>query len=177
MRADGGGYAPEPSIGALIRAVRNSDPGTSVFLFTDAPASDEHLFNEAVALIIEKQVNVIFALINTMSFRRKRALSYTQQITSKEQTRMKRQSGASDVYEQIAMLSGGQVLNIDTNDISEIGSLVSFSAIQGRTIIFRKSGVTNATEEHFFPVDIFCAEVIISISGDSIVTSVYAPGG
>ena len=76
------------------------------------------------------------------------------------------------MYDQIAQFSGGQLLNVHTNDISDLASLVSFSARQSRSTIFRRSGIVYGTVTYTFPVDISTTEVIISINGPSITVSI-----
>lgn len=170
--ADGGGDTPEPSIGALIRAIESSEPGSPIYVFTDAPASDSYRFNEAIALISRKEVTVSFALVNSL---RKRSLD-TQQ-TYETHSRSKRQTVEADVYEQLAQFSGGQVLNIRTHEISDLASLVGFSARQSRSTIFRRSGVYFGRVEYSFPMDSFTSEAIISINGQNIAVSITSPQG
>lgn len=143
LRAAGGGDEPEPSIGAIIRAMEASKPGTPIFVFTDASASDEDRLNEARSLILIKGVRIYFVLVNLLV-------------------------DNQGVYGQLATISGGQVLNVGTNDISELASLVSFSALQSRSTIFRQSNVMQSTAIHFFPVDSSIVEIILSISGQDI---------
>ena len=69
LHANGGGDTPEPSVGALIRAIRASEEGSPIYVFTDAGAKDAYRIREAQALIAQKLVTVTFALV---SFARKR---------------------------------------------------------------------------------------------------------
>ena len=178
LTATGGGDAPEPSIGATIRAIQASEPGSSVFVYTDASASDTDRFPEAMSLILEKNIVVNFIIEN--SFIGKRSVENQQQYEHQPHTkwlaRTKRQIGI-DVYQQIAELSGGQVLTVDTNEISELASLVSFSAIRSRRTIFRRSSVLVGSVNHSFPVDSSIIGIMISISGQSITASVTTPLG
>ena len=50
LTADGGGDTPEPTIGALIRAINASEEGSPIFVFTDAEVSDPELLPDAQAL-------------------------------------------------------------------------------------------------------------------------------
>ena len=58
----GGGDCPEPSIGALIRAIRASEPNSPIYVYTDAPPSDPNRLAEVEALISEKGVTVSYGL-------------------------------------------------------------------------------------------------------------------
>lgn len=171
LSAFGGGDTPEPSIGATIRALKASKQGSSIFVFTDASASDENRANEAISLIVEKDIRVNFALVSGSIG--KRSINNEQQYEFKT---AKRQASV-DVYGQIAALSGGQILNIQTNDISELASLVSFSAIPSRRTIFRRSSDLVGSVEHSFPIDSSIVQVIISATGQSITISLRTPQG
>lgn len=92
-------------------------------------------------------------------------------------SRTKRQS-VDDAYEQLSTISGGQVLTVETNDISELASFVSFSAMQNRNTIFRREGNLLGTAQFEFPVDTFTSEVFISIDTEQSVTiSIVNPQG
>lgn len=136
--AEGGGDTPEPSIGATIRAIEASEPGSPIYVFTDAPASDTNLLNEAIALISRKQITITFAIVNALRVG-KRSLDV--QNSNGRNYRVRRQTSEFDEYEQLATFSGGQILNIRTNEISNLASLVGFSARQTRSSIFRRSGI------------------------------------
>ena len=168
LTADGGGDTPEPSIGAIIRAAEASEPGAPIFVFTDAPASDEDRINEARSLIVRKNVRVFFAFVNIET--RKRSLD-------DKHFQRKRQVGGGNIYERLAELSGGQFLRVRTSEISDLASLVTFSAVQSRRTIFRRSSIVSGTVEHSFPVDSSTVEVTISINGRGIAVTIFTPQG
>ena len=150
-----------------------SEAGSPIYVFTDAPASDEHRINEARSLILRKNVRVSFALVNA-GFK-KRSLD-NQQKPYQIKPRNRRQVG-DDVYEQLAALSGGQFLSVRTSEISELAALVSFSAVRSRRSIFRRSDVLRGTVEHSIPVDSSVFDVTISINGQGISVTVLTPQG
>lgn len=151
-----------------------SEPGSPIYVFTDASASDERRRNEAKSLILRKSLRVYFALVTT--FIGKRSIDDNQQ-TYESKSREKRQSGSTDIYEELASFSGGQFLMVSTNEISGLASLVSFSAVQSRRTIFRRSNVAFGTVEHCFLVDSSVVEVILSINGQRISVFVTTPQG
>ena len=51
LTADGGDDTPDPSFGAIIQAIEASEPSSSIYVFTDAPASDSHRLNEVETLL------------------------------------------------------------------------------------------------------------------------------
>ncbi len=175
LTADGGGDAPEPSIGATIRAIEASEPRSPIYVFTDAPASDGNRSPEAEILILQKQTRVFFALINVLQRKKRSAEDNIMQILANElHFRTKRQAAPS-VYQELATFSGGQILNVDTNDLSELSSLVSSSAIQSRRTILRMINSESAT--YAVPIDSSILEVSISISGTRINVSALSPQG
>lgn len=167
LTAFGGNYErAEPSIGAIIRAVRASEPGSSVYVFTDAPASDEDRLSEATTLIADKNVIINFVYVTTIGGKKR---SVQPSGTHKQVSRSKRQS-VDDVYEQLSAISGGQVLTVDTNDISELASFVSFSAMQSRSTVIHREGNLLGTAEFVFPVDTFTSEVFVSVDAEQSIT-------
>ena len=115
--------------------------------------------------------------MNSAFGKRSVTLDAQQMNEANVETRSKRQVPVTDVYEQLARFSGGQILNIRTNEISDLASLIGFSARQSRSTIFYRSDNLFGTVQHYFPVDSFTDEAIISISGESITVSVYSPDG
>ena len=172
----GGGDCPEPSIGALIRAVRASEPNSPIYVYTDAPPSDPNRLAEAEALISEKGVTVSYGLTDGCRGKRKRSL---QQYNQDHRHVEKRQTGSDseNVYQFLAALSGGQVLNLQPTDIGNLSSLISFSAARTYTTIFYKSGPLFGTYSFRFPVDETATAVLLSINGRSIEVTVRNPQG
>ena len=173
---EGGGDCPEPSIGALIRAIRVSEPNSPIYVYTDAPPSDPNRLAEAEALISEKSVTVSYGLTEGCRGKRKRSLQqYNQDYSHVE----KRQtvSDSENVYQFLAALSGGQVLNLRPTDIGNLSSLISFSAARTYTTIFYKSGPLFGTYSFRFPVDETATAVLLSINGRSIQVTVRNPQG
>ena len=126
-------------------------------MFTDAEASDPELLPDAQDLITQKSVTVTFALVN--AFRKKRSGNDGMQDT---QNTYKEKRQLDETYDIIAAFSGGQVLNLETNDLSELGEFVSFSADQSQVTILRESGNLLSSTFH---VDAFIQQVVISIGG------------
>jgi len=171
LRANGGGDTPEPSIGATIRAVEASESGSPIYVFTDAVASDGNRKNELQTLLQTKNTPIFFALVN-LSRRRKRSADDTRART-KRTTRVRRASAASDssLYEDLASISGGRVLNVKTMDISELGTQISLSAYQNPHTILHQSGSTTSSSHsttYRVSLDSSVQRVLITISGTSI---------
>ena len=176
LNAEGGGDCPEPSIGALIRAIRASEPNSPIYVYTDAPPSDPNRLAEAQALISEKGVTVNYGLTDGCSRKRKRSLQQSNQDYSEVEKRQT-SSDSENVYQFLAALSGGQVLNLQPTDIGDLSSLISFSTARTYTTIFYKSGPLPGTYSFLFPVDETATAVLLSINGRSIQVSVRNPQG
>ena len=168
---EGGGDCPEPSIGALVRAVRASEPNSPIYVYTDAPPSDPNRLAEAQALISEKGVMVNYGLTDGCSEKRKRSLQQHNQDYSHVEKRQT-SSDSENVYQFLAALSGGQVLNLEPTDIGDLSSLISFSTARTYTTIFYKSGALAGTYSFHFPVDETATAVLLSVNGRSLQVTV-----
>ena len=58
LTAYGGGDTPKLAVHAIRLAMHGVRPGSNYFVFIDAPAKDEHLKPEVLALAMDKQVRV-----------------------------------------------------------------------------------------------------------------------
>ena len=166
LTASGGGDEPEPSIGAIIRAVRASEQGSSVYVFTDASASDRYRLNELTTLIADKNVIINFVYVTPTGGKKR---SVQPSGTDRHVSRAKRQS-VDDAYEQLSAISGGQVLTVDTDDISELASFVSFSAMLSRSTVLNREGTSQGTEQFVVPVDTFTSEVFVSVDAEQSIS-------
>jgi len=138
--------------------------------------SDLGRLAEAQALIRETGVTVNYILTGRCDKRRrKRSVNRNQHDTEQHLIRRPRQVDG-DVYSLIAALSGGQVLNVNENDISELSSLISFSLVQATTTIFyRTSSITPGV--YNFAIDEAVSQALISVNGRGISVTVTTPGG
>lgn len=177
LTADGGGDEPDPSIGAIIRAIEASEPDSPIYVFTDVPPSDKYRLKEVETLLLEKNLQIYFIHAIADSEAKKRSVQPPYLSTQGYNSRNKRQS-IDDTYKQLSGNSGGQVLTLNTDDISELGSLVSFSAVQTRSTIFHREGNVEGTMQFQFPIDTLTSEVLISLDAEqSITVSVISPQG
>ena len=161
---------PDPSIGALIQAVQASEPGSSIFLFTSAPPSDASRIPVLEALISEKSVK-IFPIVSSVcsSDKRKRSTGYDHRSLFKREAEV-------DLYHFIAAYSGGQVFSIaDPSDIGGLSSLITFSAIEANTVLFKSS--VSPSGDYTFPIDEKVHEVTVSVNGNAVTSTVMPPEG
>ena len=175
LTTGGGGDIPDPSIGAIIRAIEASEPGSPIYVFTDAPASDSNRLNEVETLVREKMVQINFIYANNN--RKKRSVQ-AKSITAKRYNSRTKRLDVDATYEQLSAISGGQLFTVNTSDISELGSFVSFTAVQSHNTVFRREEALSGTTQLQFPVDTLTSEVMISINAEQTVNvSVVTPEG
>ena len=160
---------PDPSIGALIQAVQASEPGSSIFLFTSAPPSDASRIPVLEALISEKTVKIFPIVTSGCSDKRRRSTGHDHRSLFKREAEV-------DLYNFIAAYSGGQVFNIaDPSDIGGLSSLITFSAIEANTVLFKSS--VSPSGEYTFPIDEKVRKVTVSVNGEDITSSVASAEG
>ena len=151
----------EPTFGAIVRALQQSLPRSSIFVFTDALASDEGRFAEAQALVTKKDIEVNFILTPGCARRR----------------RSRRASGR-DLYRFLASFSGGQVLNVAADEVASLSRLVGTSARRTHTSIsLPRDGSLSFSGSIPFLVDASVREVVVIANGVSLSTTVTTPAG
>lgn len=155
-----------PIVSAVLRAAEASEQDSSIFVFTDSVASDDNRLTEAEAVIAEKNLKVSF--IQTLTNEVRRSLSFARRY----RLRQKRQTD-----QELVTFSGGQILSVLLDDVSELSAFITFSTIRSTATIYRQSGgaVTNA--DFSFPVDSYAMQVLILINGQNIGVSVTDPQG
>ena len=160
LNANGGGDCPEPSTNATIRAAVHSQPGASIFIFTDASPSDPQLIPELETLVRDKSLILNYALTGsgTCSERRKREV----------QQRQRRQDVNVDPYGYLAMVSGGQVFNVDERDISELYPIVTASIQPSSLTIFHRAGDAGFSGVFNVSVDSTISDLVVRISAGSL---------
>ena len=165
LSATGASDCSEPTFGAIVRALQQSLPRSSIFVFTDAPASDESRFAEAQALVTKKDIRVNFILTPGCA-RRRRSI------------RDRRTSGR-DLYRFLATFSGGQVLNVPVNEVASLSRLVGTSAQRVRSVLFHAISTTNTNFgfNSTLDVDSTVKEALIIASGGSLTVDLFTPSG
>ncbi|KAI8440932.1 hypothetical protein MSG28_009229 [Choristoneura fumiferana] len=96
-----GGDCEEMSLSGIKVALEESQPGSYLFVFSDASAKDYRKFNEIKALCQEKQSQIVFVLTGDCG-----SLS----------------SPDSQVYYKIAAASNGQVFRISKGEVGQVGT-------------------------------------------------------
>ena len=159
---------PDPSIGALIQAVQASEPGSSIFLFTSAPPSDASQIPVLEALISEKSAKIFPIVTSVCSGKKKRS-------AHDHHSQFKREAEVN-FYHIIAVYSGGQVFSIaDPSDIGGLSSLITFSAIEANTVLFKSS--MSPSGKYVFSIDENICKVMVAVNGEDITSSVGSATG
>jgi hemicentin len=63
LTVDGGGDCPEMACGGILQALQNAYPYSYLYVFTDAPAKDHHLYKDILGVIQRKHSQVGSVLI------------------------------------------------------------------------------------------------------------------
>ena len=154
---------------AIVSAAKASYPNSIILVFTDSSASDIELLGNAEAIVSEKNLKVLF--IGGISPTVKRSLDIKE--IHKDKIRHRRQD-TDDVYKELEMFSDGQIIDIPSNEISELASLVTFSVLS--ITIFRRAGSAGRAE-YSFPVDSYTSQILIFVNGQNLNVSVVTPQG
>ena len=126
LRADGGGDTPEMCFSGIRLAVEAVLPGTSIFVFTDAPAKDYSLYNNIVITALTKRIKIFFLLGDSITGRKRRSVS-----------------GILQDYISMSELTGGQVFltSSSKNDIYVTTAVINALIKSSTVTILKKTDI------------------------------------
>ncbi|XP_015746191.1 von Willebrand factor A domain-containing protein 7-like [Python bivittatus] len=163
LTATGGGDCPEMSMTGLKLALQESLPRSKIFVFTDAGAKDTHLKDEVEILIDSSKSTVNYVLTGYCARRKRRS-------TAEEGTR-----SYANIYEEVAVYSGGFYVHTTKSQLSQILGLMEMSLNAAPVKVVD----TKVTASQFsFPVDDTLIDFTISVKASSAFTiNVLPPSG
>ena len=166
------GHGSVSVLDAIIRAAKSSQQDAVMLVLTDSSEIDRQHLGRAEAVCTEKNVRLIF--IQDVSETLRRSLHVKQMYKDK---RHRKRENHDDVYDELEMLSDGQIIEIPSNDISKLASFVAFSAL-GSNTIFRASNAPGSIDHNYsFPVDSYTSQILIFVNGENINVTVLTPQG
>ncbi|XP_062408716.1 von Willebrand factor A domain-containing protein 7 [Sardina pilchardus] len=161
----GGGDEPEMCFTAIQLALTKSPPLSEIFVFTDASAKDQHLYDSVKALTLEKQSKVTFLLTEDT----KRAM------------RRKRETLSPDrfsLYTSLASVSGGMTIFTSDKDIEKVSTIVqdTIATASKVTLLHAESHVDSACS-HTFLVDRSMSNITLHLAGALTDCTLHSPHG
>ena len=160
----GGGDCPEFAFTGIKVAIEASREKSDLYVFTDAEAKDFSILNQVANLASEKRIRI--NVIKTGGCRRRRNLRQLSPVVS-----------ASSPLEEIAILAGGTLFEVSTDDISEIFKLVAPRATTSLALLFRAKGDGSSGDEFPILIDEEVSTVIFTVQVRGNAFSLLRPDG
>lgn len=152
----GGDDCPEMALGGLKNGLEVALPNSIVFLFSDASAKDDYLYDDVKKLIQKKQITVNFLLTGDCS----------------EST-----SERYKVYHKISQVSNGQVYQMEKTKIKEVMMSIRGNLNSNYTVLKFIESSSPGLKTVKFDVDTSLSELKISVAGASSSLILRNPSG
>ncbi|XP_061427588.1 von Willebrand factor A domain-containing protein 7-like [Lethenteron reissneri] len=166
LQVGGGGDCPEMALTALELALQISQPGSDIYLFTDAGAKDEEEKKDAVMALFESTDSRLH-VFNTGSY----CTRGTQGELSSRASEPRQ-----NIYETLTALSGGQYILTTKGELAGVLGSLELS-LNAAPVSVRYVEVTTP-DSVTFPVDSSLSEIAVSVSGPaSFTVELFLPSG
>ncbi|XP_061427591.1 von Willebrand factor A domain-containing protein 7-like isoform X2 [Lethenteron reissneri] len=166
LQVGGGGDCPEMALTALELALQISQPGSDIYLFTDAGAKDEAEKKDAVQALFESTDSRLH-VFNTGSY----CVARTQRDLYSRAS-----EPHQNIYETLTALSGGQYILTTKDELADVLGILELS-LNAAPVSVHYVEVT--TPDYVtFPVDSSLSEIAVSVSGPaSFTVELFLPSG
>lgn len=170
-------------MGALIAAAKASSPGSSLYLFTDAPPSDGRRAVEAEAVLQERGVRINYIVTPGNCSAAPLQREKGQYCIGRGE-----ESGADlgeycedrmELYNMLSEVSGGQILWLHSSaDIASLAPVLALPAHNVLVTLLQRTIPVGFHDNITFVVDRSISVVMVSVSGQgSVNISVTTPSG
>lgn len=169
-----------PSVGALIAAAKASSLGSSLYLFTDTPPSDERRGVEAEAVLQERGLRVSYIITpgncsaqwEEGQYCIGRGEGRTDFGARSEEYCEERM----DLYHMLSEISGGQILFLRSSaDIASLAPVLAFGAHNVLVTLLQRKTPAGFHDNITFVVDRSIDMVMVSVSGQETVNASISP--
>ncbi|XP_037619360.1 von Willebrand factor A domain-containing protein 7-like [Sebastes umbrosus] len=160
LTANGGGDIPEMCLSGLQLALTSAHAYSRIFVFTDAVPKDIVLKDTIDALIMSSKSEVSF-FVTGASGRRRRSL----------------RSGSFEDYEDLALASGGQVIQVTKKQLSKVIDVILDTSSSALVTVLQRARNPGKQETFPFMFDESLKNIIIYITGKTITFTLTNPAG
>ncbi|KAL3995927.1 protein-arginine deiminase [Sarotherodon galilaeus] len=160
LKASGGGDAPEMCLSGLQIALTGAPSSSDIYVFTDATAKDIELKDTIEALISSTRSKVSF-FITAPFGRRRRSL----------------RAASFDDYKDIALLSGGQAIQVSKSQLSQATDIILDTSTSALVTVLQRARNPGMQETFPFTLDETLKNITIYITGTSITFTLTNPAG
>nr|XP_010780298.1 PREDICTED: von Willebrand factor A domain-containing protein 7-like [Notothenia coriiceps] len=160
LRANAGGDTPEMCLSGLLLALTGAPSSSYIYVFTDAVAKDIYLKATVIALTRSTKSTVSFFL--TAPFRRRRRFTRAANL---------------DVYKELALASGGQVVQVSKKDLPQATGVILDTSTSALVTVIQRARNPGKQETFPFMLDESLKNITIYITGTKIAFTLTNPAG
>lgn len=145
---------PELALGGLKNGLEKALPNSIVFLFTDAPAKDLHLYDDVVALIQKKQITVNFLLSGDCGL---------------ENTE------GYQIFYKLSRLSGGQAYRMSASNVKDVLLSIKDNINSNYVVLKTFDFSSSASRTINFDVDMSLTQFKVTVVGTNPTITIRDP--